>query len=54
MGSLKASEMLLFGKKINAREAEQLGLITQIYPDLDSVWTKLKEYSELPSLVRRH
>jgi peroxisomal 3,2-trans-enoyl-CoA isomerase len=55
MGSLKASEVLLFGKKISAMEAEALGLVTKVFPDaeLDSlVWPKLKEISELPPSVR--
>ena len=54
MGSLKASEVLLFGKKISAVEAEDLGLVTKVFPaaELDSlIWPKLKEMSELPPTV---
>lgn len=55
MGPLKASELLLFGKKVLANEAEELGLITKVFPaaEFDSIiWSKLKEISELPPTVR--
>ncbi len=51
MGSLKATELLLFGQKIAAIEAEKLGLVTKVFPatELDSlIWPKLKEISDLP------
>ena len=54
MGHLKASELLLFGKKVTASEAEALGLITKVIPVRDFhsiVWPKLKEMSELPPTV---
>ena len=53
MGPGKASEMLLFGKKVTAKEAENLGLITEVYSadKFGSIWSRLKELSELPSLV---
>ena len=54
MGPLKASELLLFGKKVSASEAEALGLITKCFPAGEfhsSVWPKLKEMSELPPTV---
>lgn len=53
MGSLKASEMLLFNKKITTLEAEKLGLVTEVIPSstFDAVWPRLKEMSELPPLV---
>ena len=54
MGPAKAAELLLFGKKVTAKEAETLGLITEVFPasSFDSkVWPKLKELSELPRLV---
>ncbi len=55
MGPLKASELLLFGKRVLASEAEELGLITKVFPaaEFDSIiWSKLKEISELPPTVR--
>jgi len=54
MGSLKASEMLLFNKKITTAEAEKLGLVTEVIPSSsfdNVVWPRLKEMSELPPLV---
>lgn len=54
MGSLKASELLLFGKKVSANEAKDLGLVTDVFPaaELQSlIWPKLKEISELPRTV---
>lgn len=54
MGSLKASELLLFGKKISANEAQDLGLVTEVFPadKLNSIiWPKLKEIAELPRTV---
>ncbi|CAO2595757.1 Enoyl-CoA delta isomerase 2 [Lemmus lemmus] len=51
MGSAKAAEMLLFGKKITAREACAQGLITEVFPDSTfekEIWTRLKAYAKLP------
>uniref|UniRef100_A0A8C1DWH4 ACB domain-containing protein n=1 Tax=Cyprinus carpio carpio TaxID=630221 RepID=A0A8C1DWH4_CYPCA len=41
MGAAKASEMLLFNKKLTAAQACEVGLVTE-------VWTRLKAYAKLP------
>lgn len=46
--------MLIFGKKLTAREACAQGLVTEVFPDgtfQKEVWTKLKAYSKLPPNV---
>lgn len=51
MGSSKAAEMLLFGKKLTAQEACARGLVTEVFPDgtfQKEVWARLKAYSKLP------
>ncbi|XP_017259717.1 enoyl-CoA delta isomerase 2, mitochondrial [Kryptolebias marmoratus] len=51
MGAAKASEMLLFNKKLTAVQACELGLVTEVFPDSSfqsEVWTRLKAYAELP------
>ncbi|XP_054577502.1 enoyl-CoA delta isomerase 2 isoform X2 [Eptesicus fuscus] len=51
MGPAKATEMLIFGKKLTAREACAQGLVTEVFPDSTfqkEVWTRLKAYSKLP------
>ncbi|XP_070784152.1 enoyl-CoA delta isomerase 2 [Enoplosus armatus] len=51
MGPAKASEMLLFNKKLTAVQACQLGLVTEVFPDSSfqaEVWTRLKAYAKLP------
>ncbi|XP_034416017.1 enoyl-CoA delta isomerase 2, mitochondrial isoform X1 [Cyclopterus lumpus] len=51
MGPAKASEMLLFNKKLSALQACELGLVTEVFPDSSfqsEVWTKLKAYAKLP------
>lgn len=51
MGSAKATEMLLFGKKLTAREAWAQGLVTEVFPESTfetEVWTRLKTYAKLP------
>lgn len=51
MGPAKAAEMLIFGKKLTAREACAQGLVTEVFPDSifqKEVWTRLKAYSKLP------
>ncbi|XP_006870608.1 PREDICTED: enoyl-CoA delta isomerase 2, mitochondrial [Chrysochloris asiatica] len=51
MGSAKAAEMLIFGKKLTAREAYTQGLVSEVFPDStfqEEVWTRLKTYSQLP------
>ena len=56
MGSSKAAEMLLFGKKLTAQEAYAQGLVTKVFPDgtfLKEVWDRLKAYSKLPPNAMR-
>ncbi|XP_077348255.1 enoyl-CoA delta isomerase 2 [Lithobates pipiens] len=51
MGLSKASEVLLFNKLLTAREASQLGLVTEVFPDSTfqrEVWERLKGYGSLP------
>ncbi|KAM4689090.1 enoyl-CoA delta isomerase 2-like [Discoglossus pictus] len=51
MGFAKATEILLFNKILTAREACDLGLVTEVFPDStfhQEVWAKLKAYSTLP------
>ncbi|XP_072184483.1 enoyl-CoA delta isomerase 2 isoform X2 [Excalfactoria chinensis] len=51
MGSAKASEMLLFNKKLTAAEACALGLVNEVFPDSTfqkEVWARLKAYANLP------
>ncbi|XP_043833741.1 enoyl-CoA delta isomerase 2 [Dromiciops gliroides] len=51
MGPAKAAEMLIFGKKLTAREAYAQRLVTEVFPDSTfqkEVWTRLKAYSQLP------
>lgn len=54
---LKASEMLLFNKKLTAAEACGLGLVTEVFPDSSfqaEVWSRLKSYGKLPPKVSKH
>ncbi|XP_019964929.2 enoyl-CoA delta isomerase 2 [Paralichthys olivaceus] len=51
MGAAKASEMLLFNKKLTSSQACELGLVTEVFPDSSfhkEVWTRLKNYAKLP------
>uniref|UniRef100_A0A3P9KLI7 Enoyl-CoA delta isomerase 2 n=1 Tax=Oryzias latipes TaxID=8090 RepID=A0A3P9KLI7_ORYLA len=51
MGNAKASEMLLFNKKLTAAQACSLGLVTEVFPDSSfqsEVWSRLKAYAQLP------
>ncbi|XP_075441888.1 enoyl-CoA delta isomerase 2 isoform X2 [Ascaphus truei] len=51
MGLAKATEVLLFNKLLTAREACDLGLVTEVFPDgtfQQEVWAKLKTYASLP------
>ncbi|XP_036934793.1 enoyl-CoA delta isomerase 2, mitochondrial isoform X1 [Acanthopagrus latus] len=51
MGAAKASEMLLFNKKLTAVQACELGLVTEVFPDSSfqsEVWTRLRAYAKLP------
>lgn len=56
MGSAKAAEVLIFGKKLTAGEACARGLVTQVFPDSSfqkEVWTRLKAYAKLPPNAMR-
>jgi len=51
MGPVKANEMLLFNKKLSANEAQQLGLVTQVFPAntfQKDAWEKVKYIASLP------
>ncbi|KAM9416567.1 enoyl-CoA delta isomerase 2 isoform 1-T1 [Salvelinus alpinus] len=51
MGNAKASEMLLFNKKLTAVQACAQGLVTEVFPDSSfqtEVATRLKAYAKLP------
>ncbi|KAM4688971.1 enoyl-CoA delta isomerase 2-like [Discoglossus pictus] len=51
MGPAKATEMLLFNKKLTARQACDLGLVNEIFSECtfqQEVWAKLKEYATFP------
>lgn len=51
MGLAKASEMLLFNKKLTAAEACEVGLVTEVFPDRSfqkEVWARLEAYASLP------
>ncbi|XP_071484811.1 enoyl-CoA delta isomerase 2-like [Diadema antillarum] len=51
MGTAKANEFLLFGKKLTAAEACERGLITEVIPDTQfrsEVERRAKEYAKLP------
>lgn len=51
MGTAKASEMLLFNKKLTAVQACDQGLVTEVFPDSSfqsEVWSRLKAYAKLP------
>jgi peroxisomal 3,2-trans-enoyl-CoA isomerase len=49
MGSIKANEILLFNKKLTAKEAFDRNLVNQIIPDADfqtKSWKLVEEYSK--------
>ncbi|NXJ91519.1 ECI2 isomerase, partial [Corythaixoides concolor] len=51
MGLAKASEILLFNKKLTAAEACAQGLVTEVFPDMTfqkEVWARLEAYASLP------
>lgn len=51
MGPSRASEMLLFNKKLTAHEAKEVGLVTEVYPDASfqqEVWPKIQAFAKLP------
>ena len=54
MGQVKASEFLLFNRKLTAQEAFDRNLITEIIPheNLDKIaWEKIEAISKLPKEV---
>ncbi|XP_048755262.1 enoyl-CoA delta isomerase 2-like [Ostrea edulis] len=53
MGTAKASELLLFNKKITAQEAFDRNLVTEVFPDHDfqrSVQARIQQFAKLPKL----
>ncbi|XP_072014091.1 enoyl-CoA delta isomerase 2-like [Amphiura filiformis] len=51
MGSAKANEVLLFGRKLTAQEACDNGLVTAVFPDSTfkaEVQKRIEQYSKLP------
>jgi len=51
MGPGKASEMLLFNKKVPAQEAERIGLVTEVLPAASfeqEIWQRLRQHAQLP------
>ncbi|XP_022340974.1 enoyl-CoA delta isomerase 2-like isoform X2 [Crassostrea virginica] len=53
MGAAKASELLLFNKKITAQEAFDRNLVTEVFPDHDfqrSVQSRIQQYAKLPKM----
>ncbi|NXI46270.1 ECI2 isomerase, partial [Galbula dea] len=51
MGSAKATEMLLFNRKLSAAEACAQGLVTEVFPDWTfqkEVWARIEAYANLP------
>uniref|UniRef100_A0A0N5C359 ACB domain-containing protein n=1 Tax=Strongyloides papillosus TaxID=174720 RepID=A0A0N5C359_STREA len=50
MGHLKASEMLIFGKKLTAQEAKERNLINEVVPYTDFMMASDKKVKEISSL----
>ncbi|CAL4060830.1 unnamed protein product [Meganyctiphanes norvegica] len=51
MGPGKASELLLFNKKVTAAQACELGLVTEVLPDASfqgEIWPRLQALAKLP------
>lgn len=50
MGPGKAAEMIFFGKKVDAAQACQSRLVTDVFPDTcpDQVWSQIYEWAQLP------
>jgi len=52
MGTVRANELLMFNKKITARQAQDLGLVTAVYPENSfeaEVWPLVRSYAKLPT-----
>lgn len=57
MGSTKANEVILFGKKLSAQEAYERNLVCGVFPKAtfeEEAWSLVRQYAELPPMVRRH
>ncbi|XP_076043853.1 enoyl-CoA delta isomerase 2-like [Oratosquilla oratoria] len=50
MGPTKAAEVLLFEKKLSAREAQQAGLVTEVYhdEDVEDIWSRILGWTKYP------
>ncbi|CAL4247942.1 unnamed protein product, partial [Meganyctiphanes norvegica] len=50
MGPQNANEMLMFGRKITAKEAQRQGLVAKVYPheSLDLAWAQVYQWAKLP------
>lgn len=51
MGHLRANEILLFNRKLNAQEALERNLVTEVIPHVkleQKAWEKIAEFSKLP------
>lgn len=50
MGPQNASEMLMFGRKLSADEAQCQGLVARVYPhdSLDRAWAQVYQWAKLP------
>ena len=51
MGPAKASELILFNKKISAAEAKDAGLISEVFPNHEfqhRAWARIEKYAALP------
>jgi len=54
MGPVKASEFLLFNRKLTAKEAFERNLLTEVieHTQLEAkAWKRIEEYSKLPKDV---
>ncbi|KAK2582717.1 hypothetical protein KPH14_004987 [Odynerus spinipes] len=47
MGPNKASNMLYFSYKMDVKEAKECGLVSEIYKDVEEVWTYLRRLNQL-------
>lgn len=54
MGYGKANELLLFNVKLNAQEAKERNLVTQVFPDQTfqtEAWNRVKQIASFPPNV---
>lgn len=57
VSTIQATEVLLFGKTLTAREAYNVGLVTEVFPDAtfqQEVSSRVKDYATLPKNVSRY